>query len=418
MDSARIASKIRAQILQFSGELSRGFPKVLGRFIAEMIYGVQARQSVRLTEVSRALAEPIRIKKTVERLSRQLQNPRLGAWLGDRLLARAAERVRDMTLLILDLSDVHKKYARKMEHLATVWDGSEKVKDRGYWTLNIIGAETGSAQILPLYGRLYSQKAPDFQSENVELREAIGKVSTKTRKRGIWVVDRGGDRSYLYHYLLHEGLRFIIRVRSDRTVIADEEESVLEVAQNCPMLFHEYIAREDGDEEKPVRLEIGYRRVRLPDHEDELGLVVVRGFGREPMMLLTNLRLKRSRKCVWHIVESYLTRWRIEETIRFMKQSYQLEDIRILKYRRLQNMMVILMAVLYFTAVYLGIKMKLRVLSKHLVRAARRVFGIPDFRLYALADGIKQVLFNRSHGPGTSPRPPTSPFLQRLLFQS
>jgi hypothetical protein len=48
--------------------------------------------------------------------------------------------------------------------------------------------------------------------------------------------------------------------------------------------------------------------------------------------------------------------------------------------------------------------MKLRVLSKHLVRAARRVFGIPDFRLNALANGIKQVLFNRTRGPGTSPR--------------
>ncbi|MCX6561483.1 MAG: transposase [Candidatus Aminicenantes bacterium] len=416
MDSARIASKIRAQILQFSGELSRGFPKVLARFVAEMIYGIQARQSVRLTEVSRALAEPIPIKKTVERLSRQLRNPRLARWLTNRLLMRAAGRVRDLTLLILDLSDVHKKYAQKMEHLATVWDGSEKTKNRGYWTLNIVGAETGSAQILPLYGRLFSHTAPDFQSENIELREAIGKVSAKTQKRGIWVIDRGGDRGYLYRYLLHEGLRFIIRVRSDRTVLTDREESVLEAAQDCPMLFHEYIAREDGDGEKPRRLEVGYRRVRLPDHPDELGLVVVKGFGREPMMLLTNLRLKRSRKVIWHIVEAYLTRWRIEETIRFMKQSYQLEDIRVLKYSRLQNMMALLVAVLYFTAIYLGIKMKLRVLSKHLVRAARRVFGIPDFRLYALADGIKQVLFNRTRGPGTSPRQPPPSVFQRLLF--
>jgi hypothetical protein len=418
MDSARIASKIRAQILQFSGELSRGFPKVLARFVAEMIYGIQARQSVRLTEVSRALAEPIPIKKTVERLSRQLKNPRLARWLTNRLLLRAAGRVRDMTLLILDLSDVHKKYAQRMEHLATVWDGSEKTKNRGYWTLNIVGAETGSAQILPLYGRLFSHTAPDFQSENIELREAIGEVSAKTQKRGIWVIDRGGDRGYLYRYLLHEGLRFIIRVRSDRTILTDREESVLEAAQDCPMLFHEYIAREDGDGEKPRRLEVGYRRVRLPDHQDELGLVVVKGFGREPMMLLTNLRLKRSRKCIWHIVEAYLTRWRIEETIRFMKQSYQLEDIRVLKYSRLQNMMVLLMAVLYFTAIYLGIKMKLRVLSKHLVRAARRVFGIPDFRLYALADGIKQVLFNRTRGPGTSPRQAPPSVFQRLLFQN
>jgi hypothetical protein len=55
---------------------------------------------------------------------------------------------------------------------------------------------------------------------------------------------------------------------------------------------------------------------------------VVKGFGREPTMLLTKLRLKRRRKCTWPIVGACLTRWRIEETTRFMKQGYQLEDIR------------------------------------------------------------------------------------------
>jgi len=383
-----------------------------------MIYGIQARQSVRLTEVSRALDEPIRIKKTVGRLSRQLGNPRLGTWVGGHLLTLAAERIRETTLLILDLSDVHKKYAKKMEHLARVWDGSEKEKAWGYWTLNIIGAETNSAQILPLYGRLFSHRAPNFESENVELRTAIETVSEKTRKRGIWVMDRGGDRGYLYPYLLHERLSFIIRARSDRTVVTDKTESVIEAASACPILFHEYITKEIAGEEKLLRLEVGARKVHLPGRTEPLNLVVVKGFGREPMMLLTNLRLSRSRKSIWHVVAAYMTRWRIEETIRFMKQSYQLEDVRLLTYERLQNLMVLLTAVLYFTAVYLGIKMKLRVLSKHLVRAARRVFGIPDFRLYAIADGIKHVLFNRPTGLGLWPRPPAPSPPQRLLFDT
>jgi hypothetical protein len=416
MDSARIASKLREQILRFSGELSHGLPKVVGRFVSEMIYGVQARQSVRLTEISRALAEPIAIKKTVERLSRQLRNAGLGAWLTGRLLQMAAERVRETTLLILDLSDVDKKYAKKMEHLATVWDGSEKRKDQGYWTLNVIAAETSSAQIVPLYGRLYSHRAPEFRSENVELREAIRQVSEKTRKRGIWVMDRGGDRGYLYDYLIAAELKFIIRLRGDRGLVTDREESALVAAQSCPMMFNEYIAREETGEEKPVRLEVGSRKVRLPGRTESLTLVVVKGFGHEPMMLLTNLPLRRARKSIWHVVAAYLTRWRIEETLRYIKQSYQLEDIRVLRYVRLQNMMVIVLAVIYFTAVYLGIKLKLRVLAGHLVKAARRVFGIPDFRLYALADGIKHVLFNRSKGLGTYLGQSEQSFFQRPLF--
>jgi hypothetical protein len=37
----------------------------------------------------------------------------------------------------------------------------------------------------------------------------------------------------------------------------------------------------------------------------------------------------------------------VEETIRFLKQSYQLEDIRVLTYVKLQNMMALVTAVAY-----------------------------------------------------------------------
>ena len=70
MDCARIATKLREQILRFSGELSLDLPKVGRRFVTEMIYGIQARQSLRLSEVGRALGEETPIKKIVERLSR------------------------------------------------------------------------------------------------------------------------------------------------------------------------------------------------------------------------------------------------------------------------------------------------------------------------------------------------------------
>ena len=47
--------------------------------------------------------------------------------------------------------------------------------------------------------------------------------------------------------------------------------------------------------------------------------------------------------------------------IRFMKQSYNLEDIRLLTYRRLQNMMGLMLVLVYFAMIYLGIKAKLKV---------------------------------------------------------
>jgi hypothetical protein len=93
-----------------------------------------------------------------------------------------------------------------------------------------------------------------------------------------------------------------------------------------------------------------------------------------------------------------MTRWTIEETIRFIKQSYELEDIRLLTYIRLQNMMALVTAGAYFTMAYLSLKVKLRVLTGHVLQAARRLFGIPDFRFYALANGIKAHLFGQKRG--------------------
>jgi len=68
----------------------------------------------------------------------------------------------------------------------------------------------------PLYSRLYFQAGPDFRSENAEVRKAISYVSQHTEKRGIWVLDRGGDWREIIHHLLGNKLRFIIRLLTYR----------------------------------------------------------------------------------------------------------------------------------------------------------------------------------------------------------
>ncbi len=73
------------------------------------------------------------------------------------------------------------------------------------------------------------------------------------------------------------------------------------------------------------------------------------------------------------------------------KQCYDLEDIRVITYGCPRNTMASVMAAAFFTAVVLGTKVKLQILASHLLRAAKRLFGIPDFRYYALANGIAEV---------------------------
>ena len=217
MHYAKTASKVREQIIKFSGELSAGWPKVARRFLAEALYGIQARQSVHLTEIARTLKENIPLKKTQYRLSRQLGREDLERRLLRSALRMGARHVGKKTLLIMDITDIRKKYARKMEHIATIRDGSEKSLGKGYWSISVIGAEAEKTTLVPLYGSLYSHKSPDFRSENLELRGAFQRVSQATEKKGVWVIDRGGVRDYIFSYLLDNHLSFLCLLRNDRS---------------------------------------------------------------------------------------------------------------------------------------------------------------------------------------------------------
>jgi len=394
---AQTAVKVREQLGAFSGRLSAGLAKPARRFVSEALYGIAARGSVRLSEIGRALEEPIALIKTETRLSRNLKRPEL-ALVGDAVLAEAAGRIGERTLLILDLSDIAKPYAEKMEHLARVRDGSEGTIADGYWTAHVVGVENEDNAIVPLFASLWSQKAPDFVSENEEILAAVRTVAAACHGRGVWVIDRGGDRGELYAPLIGEGHAFIVRNKGDRHLLIGHSPAgttkaeTEQLAASCPMHFATHIVREQAGQGVSHRLDYGFRPVRLPAHPSTpLWLVVVRGLGEKPLMLLTNIQVKRNRKSLWWMVAAYLTRWRIEETIRFIKQSYDLEDIRVLSYRRLRNMVVLVNAVAYFTTSVIGTRMKLAILATHLITASKRLFGIPDFRYYAIADGIREV---------------------------
>jgi hypothetical protein len=416
MDYSRIAKKLRDKIGVFSGELSHGLSKVSKRFVREMIYGIQASQSVVLTKIARTLEEPISIKKLEERLSRQLLREGLGQKIQKNLLRMGSALVGRDTLLILDPSDIRKKYAKKMQYLARVHDGSENELGNGYWTCNVVATEIDGSTIVPLVGRLYSAKAPEFIGENGEILKVMGLVSRATKDKGIWVIDRGGDRRNLIISMLQRNYRFLIRLIGNRTVIwAGKEVLVNELANSCPMLYAETVVKVDDGKEKVYHIEFGYRNICFPGRDEDLGLVVVRGFGQEPMMLLTTEPLHKSRKVLWRLVRAYIRRWSIEETIRYIKQSYELEDVRVLNYRSLQNIMPLVYAAAYFAAVLLDTASKLKVMAGYVLKAAKRVFGIPEFHYYCIADGLTSIFMRY---PGRISETFACEMAQAMLFPS
>lgn len=418
MNFSRIAHTLREQFHDFTQTLSAPLSRPMRRFLEEMVYGISASGDVKLSNIGRALEEEIPLLKTEDRLSRNLKRKGLGQEINKQIAQAATRRIHENTLLIIDPSDIHKPYAEKMPFLATVRDGSTGEFVKGYWTCFITGCESKSRRMIPLHLSLWSAEAPDFESENHEILSAVDTVREAAGGRGIWVMDRGGDRGKLIKPFLDREMRFIVRLVGNRNLLARGREVLAQwLAQGCQLPYAETIVKEEKGKEKCYSIQFGYRPVRLPGRQEQLYLVVVRGFGQEPLMLLTNLPMRKNRQVIWQAVEGFLSRWMVEETIRFIKQSYNLEDLRLLNYERLRNMVALVLAAAFFAAVRLGESVKLAVLSRRVTKLAKRFFGVPDFHYYALADGIAKILARCGKGPLGShgPRPPNEP--QQFLFR-
>jgi hypothetical protein len=228
-----------------------------------------------------------------------------------------------------------------MEHLATVWDGSTGQTHPGYWLLDVTGAEVSGCEIVPVCQKLFSAEAEEFRSENAEILAMVDQVDRRLAGRGIWTMDRGCDRKKLLERLLDKHLRFVIRSTGERAVIdrRGRARSVVEVALGCRLRHQARVVRIDKEQEKSYELRYGAEPIRLVGRDEQLWLVVIAGFGEKPILLVTNLKLRaRDSESVWWAARIYWTRWKIEETFRFVKQSYNLEDIRVMKYRRLKNL--------------------------------------------------------------------------------
>jgi hypothetical protein len=398
-NSSKIAGKIKSQISLFSQKLSSDFKKPLRKFLVQMLYGIQASKDVKLSNIARSLNEEIALIKTETRLSRNLGRMDLTEQINKSLIADGGKRIKGETVIALDLSDLDKRYAQKMEYLALVRDGSTgETKSSGYWLMDVLGADVEGEDLIPLYGELYSQGAEGFRSENRQILNAMDRVMEGIGQKGVWAMDRGGDRSRLFKGFFERKLRFVVRLVGERDLILSngQKKNSLKIAWGCYCPHQRELTIEKDGENKKKTISVGQIRVKLPFSGEPLFLVVVKGFGEKPMMLLTNVAVKS--QGVMRILEIYLTRWKCEESYRFIKQAYNLEDVRVLSYTALRNIMVLVQAVFYFVSAELGKKVKLNILLKKIFEKAKRFFEIPEFKQYAIADGIYKILFSSQTG--------------------
>ena len=151
-------------------------------FLGQMLFGIQASRDTLMSEIARSLQESILAKKTQERLEWHLAMDGMDAKIHGSILCDAAPGIGESTLVIVNPTDVQKKYADKMPYLAKVWDGSKgRVGDNlGYTLCMAIAYENGCRQIVPLMLRLWSSVHPEYVSENDEVEQVIGQIASST----------------------------------------------------------------------------------------------------------------------------------------------------------------------------------------------------------------------------------------------
>jgi len=390
--------RFKMQVNKFSGIISKGLPKIKSRLVKEVIYGIQASKDVKLSNISRSLKEDIALIKTEDRLSRNLGSCDLSGHLNHQILRLADDKINDSMVIAIDPGDIMKPYAKVMENLCGIYDGSEHINANGYHLCQVTAANLSHDRIVPLYCEAYSSKAKDYHGSTEKLMEVISCVTRYTKKRGTWAIDRQGDDIDLIRYFMKEELQFVTRLKMSRYLHFDNninKQVKAERIHHHVKLNHKahiYITRDGKDEF--LHLSFGAVTVALPDDPSNwYTLVIIEGFGKQPMLLLTNKQVNiHKSKELWSIVEIYLTRWKCDECYRYIKQSYNLEDFRVMSYNSIRNIVALVHAIAYFTSIYIGFSLKLEVMVQKIFILSKRLFGVPTFYNYAMADGIYELL--------------------------
>lgn len=315
--------------------------------------------------------------------------------------------IKDDTPIILDLSDIAKPLARKMDYLATVRDGSTGQLVNGYWLVEIY-ASVSHKNPIPIHLEAFSHKHPTCMGQNPVVIDAVRRVFQITGNRGVLVIDRGGDAGVFFHDWLDHQYRFVVCLRGDRDLMrfyagvggSAETVETLRQGQWVPVQAR-LLAEQTPTPHRWLRVvkrrgkvvfrtsQIGWAPVRLPRRAEEMTMVVSRLPGHDtPLMLLTNLPVENLRDAQ-QALRYYVRRWECEEGIRFLKSQVNLEKIRTFRWAAICRLMLLAVLVM----IYLGwIVEEHPNLCDRLIRFGEPLPDDAEFLLYRLFIGVSALL--------------------------
>ena len=403
--NTQFGHRIKKQMHRYITRKLTGLKKPDLKLVFDMVFGISKSGDSKISNIARALDESCDLCHTVKRLYTYLNTKDYSEMLEAATLSEYPHDFTEETTIALDFSDITKPYAEKMENLAIVRDGDKGTFGMGYNQIVLTATERGDDNPTVLANQLFSKEAtPNKKSTDIAL-DLLEQVRTIHGKAGVYTQDRYFDNKRFFNFYHTNALQFVTRAKDNRKLLAvngsgkaiPEKRSILSLSKHCKTSCKVTLEYWENGQWKPKRrLRIGARRVFLPCINDMVTLVVVKGFGRIPMMLLTNIpiQLKNSYD-LERIFRIYRARWQCEEWIRFVKTAYNLEDLRCLNWISIKNVAAFVLFVNNMLTKRFGYGAQtIKTRAQLLIRGKPIFFSKAKMTLYILADGIKEALIN------------------------
>jgi len=393
----RLAYELKRDISNFSNKISTGLTRSKMKFLTQMIYGLLEGNKTHLSEIARTLKESITLKKTIERLSRNLHDFDDNKLVMENYIDVVKQNIKDdYSVIIIDNSDIAKPCSKKLEALANVRDGSTGEIVKGYQTIEAAVLTSSEKMPLPVYEKVFSAEEKGFMSETHENIQCLKSLSENFGNKCIRTLDRGFDANEYFRYFIENKERFVVRLKMNRNVIFNgKTQNILDVVNKYK---GNYSLKFKGKNNKNIDCKISYIPVKLCAFpKQELTLIVVYGFGKLPMMLLTNLKSPEKKKISLLVTKVYLMRWRIEEYFKFKKQQFDFADIRVWSLKSIRNFNLIATIAVGYIGITTSEK-KDSIFLKELKECSKRIYEIPKFIYYAIAYAIEDILVKTKVG--------------------
>lgn len=311
---------------KFISHLTQQLTKPKAKFIGQLLCGVLFSNNLILTNIASKVPCPGRLTAIAKRFRRQLADSKSYLkQLWSNYLSLVRRRLDIDSIFIVDLTDLAKPYAKKMENLALVRDGDKGTLVSGYWCMEVYAIDKEGI-IWPVILWPYSLEAEGQLSENDQILKILSILDEHFGEGfGIWVFDRGFDRLNLIEPFLASKRHFIIRQRGDRMVVL--ENGVRIVLRDLV----EHLFAQSGDW-------LVYKKVYLPDIQKPLYLVAYRTGGySQPVILLTDMVVEDFEMAL-QIRNRFTRRWDCETSIEFLKSKIGLERFAVRKYKSMQGL--------------------------------------------------------------------------------